>query len=85
MRKSSGGEAAGSLYLVFFFKLAAVKTISWSYDDESPKETATFEYGGFQIHYAQQKPDGSFLAAVPSGWNRVRNIKDDQPGKDDLE
>jgi hypothetical protein len=22
-----------------------VKTISWSHDDESPKETVTFEYG----------------------------------------
>jgi len=25
--------------------------------DESPKETTTFEYGGFVIQYGQQKPD----------------------------
>src|SRR3954453_9234144 len=46
LRKSSGGGTAGQMYLVFNFKLVAVKTVSWSYDDESPKETVTFEYGG---------------------------------------
>src|SRR3954454_3582922 len=46
LRKSSGGTTTGRIYLVFRFKLVAVKTISWSYDDESPKETVTFEYGG---------------------------------------
>ncbi len=24
--------------------------------DEAPKETVTFEYGGLQVHYSQQKP-----------------------------
>jgi len=28
-----------------------------SMDDESPKETITFEYGGLSIQYSQQKPD----------------------------
>jgi hypothetical protein len=28
------------------FKMVAVKTISWAHDDEAPKETTTFEYGG---------------------------------------
>ena len=27
--------------------------------DESPKETVTFEYGGLNIQYAQQRPDGT--------------------------
>jgi hypothetical protein len=56
--------------------LAAVKTISWSHDDESPKETTTFEYGGMLIRYCQQNPNGSLKASIPGGWNRVKNILD---------
>ncbi|MBO0800302.1 MAG: type VI secretion system tube protein Hcp [Blastocatellia bacterium] len=78
-RKASGGNTSGIMYLVFCFKLVAVKTISWSYDDESPKETVTFEYGGLQVHYSQQKADGSFVAPIPAGWNKVKNVKDDDP------
>jgi hypothetical protein len=29
----------------------ATKTISWTKDDEGPKETTTFEYGGLVIRY----------------------------------
>jgi type VI secretion system secreted protein Hcp len=76
-RKAAGGDTAGVIYLVFLFKLVAVKTISWSYDDEAPKETVTFEYGGLQVHYSQQQANGNFLTAVPGGWNRVKNVKDD--------
>jgi type VI protein secretion system component Hcp len=76
LRKSAGGNTSGAIYLVFIFKLVAVKTISWSYDDESPKETVTFEYGGLQVHYSPQKPDGSFSAVIAGGWNRVRNVSD---------
>jgi len=76
LRKSSGGKVSGLMYLVFNFKLVAVKTISWSYDDESPKETITYEYGGLQVFYAQQKPDGTFNAPIPGGWNRVKNVAD---------
>ncbi len=79
LRKSSGGDTAGKTYLVFNFKLVAVKTISWSYDDESPKETVTFEYGGLQVHYTPQKPGGDMDAIVPGGWNRVRNVSDVDP------
>ena len=76
-RKASGGANTGSIYLVFMFKLVAVKTIAWSYDDESPKETVTFEYGGFILRYALQKPDGT-LDQTPyvGGWNKVKNVKD---------
>jgi hypothetical protein len=53
---SLAGEA-GHPYLVFNFKLVAVKTIQWtSGGDESPKETITFEYGGLVVHYTQQDP-----------------------------
>ena len=76
LRKSSGGKMSGQIYLVFLFKLVAVKTISWSYDDESPKETCTFEYGGLQVHYTPQKPDGSMDNVIPGGWNRVKNVQD---------
>ena len=76
LRKGSGQGVSGQIFLVFLFKLVAVKTISWAYDDESPKETTTFEYGGLQVHYTPQKPDGTMDAIIPGGWNRVKNIKD---------
>ena len=76
LRKSAGGESSGQFFLVFTFKLVAIKTISWAHDDESPKETMTFEYGGLVIQYAQQNPDGTFKAAITNGWNRVKNISD---------
>jgi len=41
LRKSAGGMQSGVIFLRFDFKLAAVKTISWSHDDEAPKETTT--------------------------------------------
>ena len=82
LRKSAGGDQSGVIFLVFLFKLVACKTISWSYDDESPKETVTFEYGGLQVHYSQQNPDGSLASPVPGGWNRVRNVKDQEVDKE---
>jgi type VI secretion system secreted protein Hcp len=79
MRKSAGNAASGVMFLVFTFKLVAVKTVSWAHDDEAPKETVTFEYGGLVIQYAQQKPDGRLLAPIPGGWNRVRNVENQDP------
>ena len=82
LRKSAGGTVTGRMYLVFRFKLVAVKTINWSNDEESPKETVEFEYGGLQVHYSQQDPDGSMRTAIPGGWNRVFNILDETyPGE----
>jgi len=77
MRKSAGGNASGIFFVVFTFKLVAVKTISWAHDDESPKETVTFEYGGLNIMYTQQKPDGTPYPMDKGGWNRVKNISAD--------
>jgi type VI secretion system secreted protein Hcp len=71
-----GGDVSGHIFLRFDFKLVAVKTISWSHDDESPKETVTFEYGGLQIRYAQQNPSGDLQAPIAGGWNRVKNTRD---------
>jgi type VI protein secretion system component Hcp len=78
LRKSSGGETSGQMYLAFKFKLVAVKTVSWAYDDESPKETVTFEYGGLQVYYSPQNPDGTMAAVQMDGWNRVRNVRDQE-------
>jgi type VI secretion system secreted protein Hcp len=82
LRKSAGtggqaaGQVAGLMFLRFDFKLVAVKTISWSHDDESPKEEVTFEYGGLQVRYNQQDPSGKMLNIFSGGWNRVRNVQD---------
>jgi type VI secretion system secreted protein Hcp len=75
-RKGSGGTSAGSFFLSFTFKLVAVKTISWSHDDESPKETTTFGYGGLQIWYGIQNPNGSISPTNLQGWNAVKNTAD---------
>jgi len=84
-RKAAGGSSAGATYLTFCFKLVAVKTMSFSYDDESPKETVTFEYGALVVSYAQQDQSGAFKYGVTDrGWNRVRNIRDDKPDTDVL-
>ena|SRR5579871_4509822 len=84
LRKSAGGagtgdnDVSGLMFLRFDFKLVAVKTISWSYDDESPKEEVTFEYGGLQVRYNQQDANGS-MTKFPlkiAGWDRVHNKSD---------
>jgi type VI secretion system secreted protein Hcp len=77
MRKSAGNDASGVMFLVFTFKLVAVKTVSWAHDDESPKETVTFEYGGLNVQYSQQRADGSLMPPTAGGWNRVKNIAAD--------
>ncbi len=79
MRKSAGGDSSGLFFLMFRFMLVAVKTVSWSHDDESPKETVTFEYGGLQIYYGPQTANGQIGTTVPGGWNRVKNISSFAP------
>ena len=59
---SPSNSGSGQRFLVFDFKLVAVKTISWAHDDESPKETVTFEYGGLLVQYSPQgTPQGSIV------------------------
>ena len=76
MRKSSGIATGGSTFLRFDYKLVAVKSISWSHDDEAPRETIVFEYGGLQMRYSQQDPSGKMLAPTAGGWNRIKNNQD---------
>lgn len=76
MRKSAGNDATGAFFLVFQFKLVAVKTVGWAHDDEAPKETVTFEYGGLIVNYGQQAPNGQITTLFNGGWNRVKNKAD---------
>jgi type VI secretion system Hcp family effector len=79
--ESAGGEeVSGRVFLRFDFKLVAIKTISWQHDEESPKETIEFEYGGLQIRYAQQNAGGKLGTPIPGGWNRITNRKDQDAG-----
>jgi type VI secretion system secreted protein Hcp len=73
---TAGGAASGVIFVRFDFKLVAVKTISWSYHSESPKEQVTFEYGGLQVRYSQQNPNGTLADPIAGGWNRVLNVQD---------
>lgn len=85
LRKGTGANAtgdtavSGQVFVRFDFKLAAVKTIAWSHDEESPKETVTFEYGAMVIRYQAQNPDGTLAPKKMSGWNRVKNTADWDP------
>lgn len=76
LRKASGGETSGVFFLRFDFKLVAIKSIKWNHGDEAPTEDVEFEYGGLQVHYAQQNADGSMKVITPGGWNKVKNIAD---------
>ena len=58
------------------FQIGRGQDDPWSHDEESPKETVTFEYGGLQVRYTQQNPDGTLGKVKIGGWNRVRNIQD---------
>jgi type VI secretion system secreted protein Hcp len=76
MRKSAGNDTSGRFFLLFTFKLVAVKTVGWAHDDEAPKETVTFEYGGLQVRYGRQDPSGAIVKLYVGGWNRVKNTSD---------
>ncbi|MEM7047781.1 MAG: type VI secretion system tube protein Hcp [Pseudomonadota bacterium] len=74
MRRAGGDHAStGKEFLIFKFKLVAVKSISWSEGDEVPKEDVVFEYGAIQINYARQKNDGTHEAFQQQHWSRVKN------------
>jgi type VI secretion system secreted protein Hcp len=61
--KSTSGEP-GSDYLDYTFSHTLVKSISWSHDDESPKEAVTFQYTGLTVQYRSVNTDGSLGAPV---------------------
>ena len=71
---------SGILYFKQTYKLVAVKTVSWSADVEhnSIIETVTFEYGGLIVSAFHKGADGQ-IHLIQNGWNRVKNISDNQP------
>jgi type VI secretion system secreted protein Hcp len=76
LRRSGGErEKSGSPFLVYKFKLVAVKSVNWngSDGDDVPTEEVVFEYGAIQIEYTPQKADGSAGATDEQKWSRVKN------------
>ncbi len=69
---------SGAIITRYLFKLVAVKTVAWtaSSDSESAMESVSFEYGGLIVTANTQSPDGKLIAGTPMGWNRVRNVLD---------
>lgn len=74
-RRSAGHGHSGQVYLAWRFGLVAVKTVAWSSDEPTPKETVSFEYGSLTIDYFPQNPDGSLSGGIQAGWDRVRNVR----------
>ena len=76
LRKSGGDRTkTGVAFLIYKFKLVAVKDITWSGSDgdDIPSESVIFEYGAIQIEYTKQKPDGSSDGTDTQKWSRVKN------------
>lgn len=63
------------------YKLVAVKTMAWSaaVDDAGIMETISFEYGGLMLSIYQRDSEGGDAKVLQAGWNRVRNIADNDP------
>jgi len=76
--RRSGVQGSGKPYLpylVFTFKLVAVKSIDWSGSGgDRPVEQVVFEYGSLVVTYMKQNPDGSLGPPTSTGWNRVSNV-----------
>jgi type VI protein secretion system component Hcp len=72
----NAGKAKPTVFLQCTMKLTAVKSVSYADGDAAPTEHVTFEYGGLQIRYAAQRPDGQLGTVSVSGWNRERNVVD---------
>jgi type VI secretion system secreted protein Hcp len=79
LAKSAGGATANQITLRYDFKLVAVKTIAWNEQPDGVREMISFEYGGLQIRYARQSPNGQLQPPILGGWNRVKNILDHTP------
>ena len=76
-------DGSGRIATKQLYKLAAVKTVSWaaaSCTNDCPAviETVTIEYGG-QIVFMYKSPTGYLSTPVIAGWNRVKNVQDNDP------
>ncbi len=79
---AGGGGKSGKAYLVFAFRLVAVKSIEWagSSGDDVPTETVVFEYGELMVGYYQQKKDGSLDKVRPGMWSKLTNSSTSEDG-----
>jgi type VI secretion system secreted protein Hcp len=77
LRKQTGSEASGEVFLRFDFRVVGVKTVEWSGSDgdEAVKESVTLEYGAIQIRYAAQESGGKLTTPIPASWDRIRNVE----------
>jgi type VI protein secretion system component Hcp len=71
-RRSTGGQAAGEVFLRLDFIEAMLKRVSWSNDDEV-KEDCEFICRRICINYRPQLPDGSLGARIEKYWSTVPN------------
>jgi type VI protein secretion system component Hcp len=71
-RRSTGGPAAGEVFLRLDFFHALLKDVQWSNEDEV-QETCQFICRGVCINYRPQLPDGSLGARIEEYWSMVPN------------
>lgn len=72
--KPGAAGASSQFYLVFDFKVVAVKSIDWSGpSDGAPTEQVTFDYGSLRITYRPQNPDGALGEPVSRCWDVITN------------
>jgi len=71
--RSTGGGAP-SEFLTFTFRSVVVRSISWSHDDESPKEAVTIGYGDLQVSYTQDLPTGGTAPPVVTCYDFVNQL-----------
>ena len=71
-------NSSGIIIVKYLYKLVAVKTVAWSAssDGESATEVVSFEYGGLIVVANIQSPDGKINPGTQMGWNRVKNVVD---------
>lgn len=70
----------GIVFSKFVYKLVAVKTVAWAASsDAGVMENVSFEYGGLVLVVTKFGPTGKVADTIKAGWNRVKNIADNDP------
>lgn len=82
--RSSGGSGTVDVIYKLTLKLAAVKKISIGSVDCSSgctglAESVSFEYGGLIMTTYTQSKTGQITGTKLNGWNRVKNVQDNDP------
>ena len=76
MRKAGGNRSAGQEFLKYTFGTVFTTKIEWGgSSDEGPEESITFVYGGLQVQYYPQKPDGTLGDLVAASWDFIKNAE----------